>query len=234
MELTHIEDTFIDIGGQFFTSGFDLREQLPKIKALLFDWDGVFNSGRKSIEGNSTYSEVDSVGVDLLRFGFNLAHGGMVKTGIITGETNEACFHWARREHIDSVYSNAKNKDTAFLHFCKSHDLHPSEVAYFFDDVLDVPVARQARIRMAVGRLCNPLFMEYLERNKMVDYFSSCQGHEHAVREFSELLLCLLEKQFEVIEERAGYSDKYMAYKEAKDSVTTSFFKYEAGKILEG
>ncbi len=233
MELTHIEDTFIDIGGQFFTSAFDLREKLSGIKALIFDWDGVFNDGRKGTDNSTNYSEIDSLGVEMLRFGFMLANKTQIKTAIITGEQDKVCLNWARDHNFDAVYTNAQNKISCLEHFCDSHGVKPSEVIYIFDDILDVPVAKKSGIRLAVGRLCNPLFMEYLERNKLVDYFSSCQGNEHVVREFCELLLCLLEQQFAVIEERAAYSDKYLTFRAEKKVNQTTIYRFENDGILE-
>ena len=39
-----------------------LARQLHGIRALVFDWDGVFNDGWKDAQGGSPFSEVDSMG----------------------------------------------------------------------------------------------------------------------------------------------------------------------------
>lgn len=233
MELTHIEDRFVDINGKFLTSSFDIREKLEKTKAIVFDWDGVFNDGFKNTTHSSGFSEIDTLGVAMLRFGFKLARDLKVKTAIITGEKNEACITWAKREGIDSVYTYSKNKEKALYHFCDRNNLTPSEVIYFFDDVLDVPVAKKVGIRMAVGRKSNPFFTEYLEKNHLVDYFSGCSGENHAVREFSELILALLEKPFEVIEERATYSEKYKSFKNEIKQISTHIFAFNENDEVE-
>lgn len=232
MALTELEDNFVDIGGKFHTSAFDLREKkLPKIKAFVFDWDGVFNDGFKGMENSSNFSEVDSLGVSMLRFGFFLAQKIQAKTALITGESNPVCIKWAKRENIDAVYTQSKEKDKALLHFCEAQGIEPENVAFFFDDILDVPVARLAGMKMAVGRPGNPVFLEYLEKHELADYISGCTGNEHAVREFCELLLSLMDKQFDVIEHRSRYDEFYLDYLNSRSKVETRLFEYEDGEI---
>ncbi len=232
MELTHIEDSFIDIGGQFFTSGFDLRERLSNIKAIVFDWDGLFNDGVKLSENGGGFSEIDATGIDLLRLGFYMSFGKMVKTVIITGSKNLAAHEFGKREHFDNVYCESRDKIIAFQHFSDTHNILPSEVICLFSDITDVAIARKAGISLAVGRACNPIFMEYLIKDKVADYISSCHGNENAVREFSELLLGLLNKHYEAMDERAAYGEKYIAYRQAKAAINTAIHKCDSGNIL--
>ncbi len=58
--------------GVFITDASVIQQKLKKIKAFIFDWDGVFNDGRKDIDGNSSFSEVDSMGVNMMRFSYYL------------------------------------------------------------------------------------------------------------------------------------------------------------------
>lgn len=232
MELAHIEDSFIDIGGQFFTSGFDLRERLPNIKAIVFDWEGLFNNGEKRLSTEGGHSEIDTTGIDLLRFGFFLATGEMIKTAIITGSKNLAAHEFGKKEHFDNVYCESRDKAIAFQHFSDTHHIKPSEVICLFSDITDVPIARTAGISLAVGRSCNPIFMEYLIKDKVADYISSCHGHENVVREFTELLLGLLNKHFEAMDERAAYGDKYISYRNGKSKISTAIRKCDSSNIL--
>ncbi len=221
MELTHIEDLFTDIGGQFLTSAFDLREKLEKVNCLLFDWDGVFNDGRPTLNESSTYSAIATTGLDVLRFGFWLAHGKMPKMAIITGEKNPQVLEFAEKLGFEHFYFNCKNKAEALAHFKKVHSVENENIAYFFDDILDIPLAREVAVRLAVSRACNPVFMEYLEKNGLADYFSSCEGQENAVREFSEMILCLLGQHFNVMEKRANFDQDYQDYRERRTQIKT-------------
>lgn len=232
MELAHIEEKFIDIGGQFYSSGFDLREKLPGIKALIFAWDGVFNDGQKKQGQDSSFSEIDALGLDMLRFGFQLAFEQIPKMVFITPGKNENCHEFAKRANFDEVYYDSHDQAMALQHFCDLYHIKPSEVALFYGDITEVPLAKKAGMAFAVGRLSNPIFIEYLERNKLADYISSCHGHEHVIREFSELLLGLLDIHFTVIDERAYFGERYIKYCNYKKTVQTSIRRCQSALIL--
>ena len=57
---------------------------------FVLDWDGVFNSGEKTSTTGSSFSEVDSMGLNLLRYAYYLVHGKMPVTLVISGEKNES------------------------------------------------------------------------------------------------------------------------------------------------
>ena len=63
------EDIFTSNGGKFITPTSSLKYKLSNIKAVIFDWDGVFNSGEKG-GFPSSFNEVDSMGINMLRFGY--------------------------------------------------------------------------------------------------------------------------------------------------------------------
>lgn len=230
MELTQLEDTFVDIGGHFLTSGFDLREKMQNMKAIVFVWDGVFNSGHKDITGATNYSVVDSNGIDLLRYGYFLANKSMLKVAVMSDTDNLLCLQLAKREHYDNVYLNVTDKEEALRHFCNKHDINPEEIIYVYDDATDIKVSNLVGIRLVVGRLSSPLFIEYVERNHLADYISTCQGNEHAVREFSELLLALIDQHFNVIDHKAEYRDNFLDYVNRKNLIETNTNK-TAGEL---
>ena len=221
MELTQLEDAFVDIGGHFLKSAFDLREKMSSIKAVVFDWDGVFNNGEIDAEESNTYSLIDAQGIDSLRFGFFKAHSRMLLTAVISEVKNDGCKAWANRYNADEVYLNAMDKKKALLHFCDKHNLKPEEVIFVYDDVKDLAAAAVAGIKLAVGRLGTPLLIEYIEQKKLADYISSCQGNEHAVREFSELLLALLDQHFNVLDHAESHTADYADYLNRRKSIDT-------------
>lgn len=233
MELAQLEYHFVDIGGQFLTSSFDMREQMQSIKAFVFDWDGVFNDGRKGSNTNSDFTEVDSMGTNMMRYGYFRSAKQMPKVAVITGENNPSAKKWATREHVDAVYMNAKDKSLALAHFCEKHSLQPKEVAFFYDDILDIPVAEKAGLRFCVGRLANPLFLKYVENHHLADYISAAQGNEHAVREFSELVLALLDQHFEVISSRAKYDGDYDTFIKQRQQNQSQFYLFNGSNFEE-
>mgnify|MGYP000224024035 CR=1 FL=1 len=232
MDLNEKEDIFISCGGRFISSAFDIGEKLKKIKAYVFDWDGVFNDGRKGEGVFSSFSEIDSLGVNMLRFGHYLEHGVMPVTAIITGKQNPSALTWAKREHIDAVYLRFAQKQMALTDFCDNHNLKPEEVCYLFDDILDVAVARSVGLGFAVGRKANPLFIRYLEKEGLADYVSGASGNQHAVREFCELVLLLIDKHFEVIQRRADYDQLYQEYYAQRQTLRLLQYEYRDNLIV--
>lgn len=222
MELTQLEDAFVDIGGHFMKSAFDLREKMQDIKAIILDWDGVFNNGEKARDGSSAYSLVDTEGLERFRFGYFMALKSMIKTAVISETENPLCASWATIANIDNVYLKTTDKLKALHHFCDTHNLTPSEVIYVFDDINDLPVAAVAGIRLAVGRLSSPLYLEYIEHKRLADYISSCQGNEHAVREMSELLLALIDQHFNVMNHTADFETDYQDFLSRRQTISTS------------
>ena len=86
--------------GSFIASPEELAKKLQHIKAYIFDWDGVFNDAHKSLDQTSSYSETDSMGINLLRFAHYLKQGHSAPVAVITGEQNKVAFGFAQREHF--------------------------------------------------------------------------------------------------------------------------------------
>lgn len=223
--MTQIEQTFTALGGQFVTPADVLTEKLKKIRAIVFDWDGVFNDGIKTGTGSSSFSEVDSMGTNLLRFGFWLHHEGRLPAvAIITGVINELADALVRREHFHACYSQAKNKVEVLAHFLDEHKLQPQDVAFFFDDALDLSVAEIAGVRILIRRNANPLFTNYVIKNGYADYVTGNQSGQFAVREGCELMLGLLDQFDSVMGERLRYRPVYDNYYQQRQAIEPTYW----------
>ena len=108
-----LEQKFVKLGGTFLTPAKRINSSLADIKAFVFDWDGVFNDGRKTSETDSTFSEIDSMGINLLRFDYWLRNRQIPRIFIITGMKNQAATEFSKREHFDGIFLNVKNKREA-------------------------------------------------------------------------------------------------------------------------
>ena len=64
-----IADRFEGLGGEFRTEADEIAARTRNCRALLFDWDGVFNSGSKGGGSASKFGEPDSMGTNMLRYG---------------------------------------------------------------------------------------------------------------------------------------------------------------------
>lgn len=220
----NIAEAFQQIGGKFISEPALISEKLKSVKAFIFDWDGVFNNGQKEGNGSSHFSEVDSMGTNLLRYSYFLKNESLPLTAVISGEKNETAFYFCERECFNYSFFKIPNKTDALSFICEKENIKPEQIAYFFDDVLDLSIAKICGVRILVNRKTNPLFNDYCIKNRMVDYVTSSEGGEYAIREACELLIGLNENFDAVISNRISYTDDYSAYIKNRRQVKTQFF----------
>ncbi len=231
--MEHLKKIFTGIGGNFLSTPEELSDKLESVKAFVFDWDGVFNNGEKNENGSSNFSEVDSMGINMLRFSFWLQHGQLAHTSIISGERNSASFSLSAREHYNSCYYRIGNKIEALDHFCKEHGFKHEEIAYVYDDVLDISIAKVCGVRVLVNRKSNPLFVEYLKKNNLADYITGAESGNFAVRETCELFMGLNGIYDETISKRSSNSEVYQNYLENRNRIETAFFTKDGNAIIK-
>jgi 3-deoxy-D-manno-octulosonate 8-phosphate phosphatase (KDO 8-P phosphatase) len=227
----NIEELYSGIGGRLVTPAAVLQKKMEGIRAFVFDWDGVFNNGEKHSNTGSSFSEIDSMGCNLLRFSFFLKHQALPATAMISGERNQTSYFFCERENFANCYYKIPHKLKALEDFCTREKLQPAQVAYFFDDVLDLPVAEKCGIRILVDQRVNPLFLKYCLDNKLADYVTSVPGGQFAVRESAELLIGLNGNYDEVIRGRINNTKAYQEYIALKRGVNTDFYTLEHGAI---
>lgn len=197
----------------------DLQRRLARTKAVLLDWDGVFNDGFKDAEGGSPFSEVGSMGVNLLRFALWLRNGSLPKTAIITGQHNPFSERFAQRERLHGVYMGFTNKPEAFEAFLKLHGLEADEVAFFFDDVLDLPVAERCGLRIMIGSPVTAWLVEQAIARGAVDLVTANSGGDNGLREATDAVIALLGNGTDVIDHRVEYSETYQRYLRERQAV---------------
>lgn len=226
------EDIFKSNGGKFITLPSQLQNKLKNIKAILFDWDGVFNSGEKG-GLPSSFNEVDSMGINMLRFGYFMMLGRIPYTAIVTGETNQAGFKWAKRERFDQVFYQVKNKVDLLPILKKEHHIEADEVLFVFDDILDLSLAKLAGARFLVNRKSNPLFNAYCIKNGLCDYLTYSSGNENAIREVTEVTLDAMDLYEKTIEERILFNGAYQDFLAEKMAKKTRYLKSENGVFVK-
>lgn len=222
--MTELENLYGVLGGKFISSAADITAKLKNIKAFVFDWDGVFNNGQKNKNGGSIFSEVDSMGINLLRFSHFLIHGQLPVTAVISGEKNDTAFYFCERECFHYSMFKVPHKLLAIENLCKQENIQASEIAYFFDDVLDIPIAEKCGIRIQVNQKANPLFVNYCKKHHLVDYLTASSGGEFALRESSELLIGLNENFDQVIDMRVKNSIEYQNYIQLRRTTQPKFY----------
>ncbi|MCC6690069.1 MAG: phosphatase [Bacteroidia bacterium] len=231
MYLKDTVEKFTDEGGRFLAIPEMIARDSKNIKAFVFDWDGVFSNGQKNETRSSTFNEIDSMGVNLLRFSYWQNYKRSPLIAVITGERNNTSFYWSKREHIHACYYKVAKKTDAFNHFCTTNKIKPSEVAFIFDDVIDLAVARLAGLRILIARKTLPVFNEYIIKNNLADYITANESGHYAVREACEMIITMQDNYDRVINERASYSSVYKEYIENRNTIETLFYSGENNQI---
>ncbi len=229
--MNDIKQSFETAGGEFISPLSVFTEKMPKIKAFVFDWDGVFNSGFKQDNTGSPFSEPSSMGINMLRFSGYLKNGEAPLIFIITGENNLPAIKLASREHFAGVYLSIRNKLAALEHINKEFGVLSHEIAFAFDDILDLGLAKEVALRFQVNRLANPLMNTFVQTSGLVDYKTSADGNNHAVREICELIIGLNKNYEQTISERMSFSATYQSYLAERNSRNPLFFEGKTGRI---
>ena len=111
--MNSVQKIYETIGAEFLISAEEIVKKHTEIKAFIFDWDGVFNTGEKLGSGSSSFTEIDSMGTNMLRFSYYLQNKQNPITAIISGERNESAFYFSEREHFNSSYFKVLHKKIA-------------------------------------------------------------------------------------------------------------------------
>lgn len=226
-----IQSVFEEMGAEFLMQPAKISERMETIKAFIFDWDGVFNNGIKEASGGSTFSEIDSMGTNLLRFSWFLVNKKMPLSAVISGERNETAFFFCRREHFHTSYHKVADKRIALQHFCETHQIKPHEVCYFFDDVLDLGIASVAGLRVLIPRKASTLFTGFVKQNQLADYITGNTSGNHAIREACEMLMASAGMFEKTIGLRMNYDEAYKEYVALRNAVPTNFYTLSNGII---
>ncbi len=213
---------FLGLGATLVRSTDELQQRLSGIRAVLFDWDGVFNDGWKDLEGGSPFSEVGSMGVNMLRFALWLRNGVNPPAAVLTGQLNPNAERFVQRERFHGLYMGFINKLEAFGEFLKMHGLQADEVAFFFDDAIDLDVARQCGLRVLIGRKGGERFTGYVMARGDADIVTACSGGENGLREATEAVIDLLGKFSDVFDQRAAYNETYQRYLRERNATVLS------------
>ncbi|MBX2983877.1 MAG: hypothetical protein KF843_14460 [Flavobacteriales bacterium] len=196
----------------------ELQRRMQNIKAVLFDWDGVFNDGWKDIDGGSPFSEVGSMGVNMLRFALWLKNGVNPPAAVITGQINPHAEKFVQREKFHAIYMGYINKPDAFEVFLRDNDLKPQEVAFFFDDAIDLALAKECGLRVMIGRKGGERFTNHVIARGETDIVTANSGGENGLREATEAVIELIGNFADVFEHRAAFTEPYQRYLQERNA----------------
>ncbi len=155
------------------------REKLKKIKAFVFDVDGVLGSDRVLLHHNGEMLRTMNI-KDGYALQYAIKKG--YKIAIITGGGSDSVRKRFENLGIEHVYILSQNKLEDYLHFLENNQLTDEEILYMGDDIPDYHVMR--RVGLAT---CPSSAVE--EIKAISAYISDKKGGEGAVRDVIQQVL---------------------------------------------
>ncbi len=152
---------------------------LEKIKAFLFDVDGVLTGGEIIYANGGEEAKAFNIKdgwaiVEIKNHGFI--------SGIITGRSSELVTKRAAELKIDYLVQGELKKLEAYERFKEQYELQDEEIAYIGDDLIDLPILIRCGFAVCPADSCK-------EVRKRVHLISEFGGGKGAAREMIEKVL---------------------------------------------
>lgn len=157
----------------------DFLEKAQRIKAFIFDVDGVLTDGTlyytPAGEVMKRFFVQDGVAIKML-----MDEG--IEVGIISAKDSKAALHRLKELGIENIYMGAEDKYEVYIKFLNEKGLSEDVVCYMGDDVPDLQIMKKTALSFAPANAC-------MEVKEAADYVTEKKGGEGAVREAIEILL---------------------------------------------
>ena len=159
----------------------NFKEDLVKVKAFIFDIDGVLSLQTISLNSfgipNRTVNLRDGYAIQLaVKKGYHI--------GIISGSRSKEYQKRLRMLVVTDIYLKSRSKLNDFNTFLKKHDLYKSDVLFMGDDIPDFEVMKEAGIPVCPSDADS-------EIKQVSSYISDKKGGEGCVRDVIEQVLRL-------------------------------------------
>lgn len=157
----------------------NFKEDLTKIKAFIFDVDGVLSTEVLSLNTNGdpmrTVNIKDGYAIHMaVKLGFPIA--------IITGGDCENIKKRYERLGIEDIYMKSFNKLERFNEWIEKKNLKADEILYMGDDLPDYPVMKIVGVATAPADAA-------VEVKSLCKYISDKKGGEGCVRDVVEQVM---------------------------------------------
>jgi len=157
----------------------NILQKAKKIKAILFDIDGVLTDGGIIYDDNGLeykrYNVKDGQIIShLKRLGF--------KVGAITGRESDVVKNRCNELKLDFHAHGIKDKLLEYEHFKKGYNLQDEEVAYIGDDIIDLSIL----VRCGLSATPSDARV-YMKEN--VDIITTTKGGEGVFRDIADYIL---------------------------------------------
>lgn len=161
------------------------QKHLAKIRAVLFDIDGILTDGRILwIEGTgwtASYSVLDGFGIKLLQ------RAG-IEVGVISGGSFNSHRKRAESLGLKHIYLGNEDKVEAYEKIKKEVGCSDHEIAYMGDELFDLPLLTEVGFAATVPHAPK-------EVKRAVHYITKTPGGYGAAREMINLILDARKRQ---------------------------------------
>lgn len=154
-------------------------ERLKKIKAFVFDVDGVFTDGSIYLLPEGNMCRVMNV---LDGYAVVKALKNNYLIGVITGGNDEMVKHRIHYLGIRDYYPKSSEKLIDFEHFKTKYKLSKEEILCMGDDLPDIPILKASGVSTSPENAVP-------EVKNVVEYISPVQGGKGAVRDVIEQVM---------------------------------------------
>ncbi len=177
------EKSKANFGAVLFSLPFIVEEQVlamaAKLKLVLFDVDGVLTDARLIFGDDGqeykAFHSRDGHGIKMLQ-----RHG--IEAGIITARRSKTVEHRVRDLGIRHVYQGSQEKLPVYRRLLAELALDAAEVAFVGDDVVDLPIMREAGLA-----ICPQDAHALVKRH--AHWVTPSPGGRGAAREVCEMIL---------------------------------------------
>ena len=157
----------------------NFKEDLIRVKAFVFDIDGVLSLQTISLNGRGiprrTVNLRDGYAIQLaVRKGY--------RVGIISGSNAKDYIKRLKSLGVTDVYLNSRVKTEHFNDFCSKYDIKPSDVMFMGDDIPDYEVMQRCGFAACPADAAQDI-------RAIAHYVSTAVGGKGAVREVLEHVL---------------------------------------------
>lgn len=162
------------------------KAKLQKIKAFVFDFDGVMTDGSVWM-----YADKETVRCGNIKDGFAIQYA--VKKGyiiaVISGATSLSINNRMSSLGVEQIYTGCANKMTTYSDFIKNNNLKPDEILCMGDDIPDYEMMSCCGVAACPADAA-------VEIKAISDYVSLYKGGRGCVRDVIEQVLRLQNQWF--------------------------------------
>ena len=172
------------------------QERARRVRVLVFDVDGVLTDGVIAVHADGSESKGFSIKDGA---GIVWAQRAGLTVALLSARSSGATTHRAAQLGVRFVQQGVPSKREGFERILRDTGADPAAAAYMGDDLLDLPVLREAGLAAAPADAV-------AEVRASVHWVSTAAGGRGAVREFVEMVLRAQDRWAAVLAEYGGSS----------------------------